>query len=158
MGQIQYREALEKLLKICSQQEKCTYDIRMKLKSWNVNPDDSEKILKILIKERYIDDSRYSKLFAKEKFRLNKWGKIKIAFALKQKKISSELIESALAEIDSGDYIEVLSSEISRKRKNIKAKNQYDLRGKLFRFARSKGFENELIYRIIDQCLTEGDK
>jgi len=35
-------------------------------------------------------------------------------------------------------------------RKSIKAKNQFDLRGKLLRYGLSKGFESSLLYDILN--------
>ncbi|UCG27553.1 MAG: RecX family transcriptional regulator [Bacteroidales bacterium] len=155
MKKMNASEALERMKKICSQQEKCSYDIRTKLDHWKITPEDAELILQQLKKENFIDDSRYSKSFVREKFRIYRWGKLKIEYSLKQKKIPANLIEEALDEIDNDQYAETLQLEIKRKRETIKAKNLFDLKGKLYRYAYNKGFESNLIYRIIDKIIKE---
>lgn len=155
MKSIETKKALEKTRRICSQQEQCSHDIRLKLERWGVSPEDSEKIITLLKEEKFINDSRYSESFVIDKFRMNKWGKKKIEYALRQKNISPDQIESALEKIDPEEYVDILRRELQKKSKGLKAKNQYDLKGKLFRFAQSKGFENELIYKIINECIRE---
>lgn len=155
MKKIQPKEALERMRKICSRQEKCSYDIQTKLNQWEITAKDTEMILHQLKMEKFVDDSRYSKSFVREKFRINRWGKMKIVHSLKQKKIPENLIADALDEIDNNKYVETLQQEIQKKRKSIKAKNQFDLKGKLFRYAHNRGFESNLIYRILDQLIKE---
>ena len=85
----------------------------------------------------------------KDKFRFNKWGKIKISYALKQKGISVELINTSLNTIDDGEYEEMLASILKTKLKGLKYEFEYEKQGKLFNFAQSRGFESQVIYRIV---------
>ena len=155
MKNIKTSKALDKARKICGQQEQCSHDIRLKLMRWGIGSDDSEKIISILIEEKFIDEVRYCELFVMDKFRLNKWGRKKIEYALRGKNISATTIASAVELIGMDEYIEVLKKEIKGKRRGIKAKNQFDLKGKLFRFAQSRGFESNLIYEVLDECLRD---
>ncbi len=147
---ILYKTALSKAMHLCSSREWCKSDIRQKLISWGVGPDEAEKILEILIWDKYIDEMRYAAAFTGDKFRYYKWGKIKIGSALRLKKIPSGIISHALQSIDGNEYIELLKSIIEKQRKSVKAKNQYDLNGKILRHCLSKGFESELIYEILN--------
>jgi len=144
------RTALSKAMALCSHREYCTEDIRNKLFSWGISKIDSEKILDTLRNENFISDIRYSKAFVKDRFTYNKWGKIKIAAYLKNRKIPPPVIKSALDSIDNEHYIKVLKDLISDHRRVIKAKNQYDLKGKLLRYGLSKGFESELLYDLLN--------
>jgi regulatory protein len=85
----------------------------------------------------------------KDKFRFNKWGKIKISYALKQKGLSNDLITAALATIDDGEYEEMLASLLKTKLAGLKYEFEYEKQGKLFRFAQSRGFENNVIERVL---------
>jgi regulatory protein len=145
-----YKTALSKAMHLCSEREWCKSDIRQKLISWGVGTEDAEKILEILIRDKYIDELRYASAFTSDKFRYNKWGKIKIGTALRVKRIPSGIISQALQAIDSHEYTELLKSIIEKKRRSVKAKNQYDLKGKLLRHCLSKGFESELIYEMLN--------
>ncbi len=155
MNSIQAKKALEKARLICSQKEQCSYDILKKLERWGISNETAGKIIARLEMEKFIDHSRYCTFFVADKLRINKWGKKKIEYALRQKNIPPDKIESALEKIDNDEYRDILRNELRKKRRGLKAKNQFDLKGKLFRFAQSKGFETELIYSMIEECLRE---
>ena len=104
-----------------------------------------------LIKENFINDKRYAEAFVKDKYKQNKWGKVKIAAHLRLKNIPSEIIESALATIDDGQYRQTIRDILTSHRRFIKAKNQFDLKGKLLRFGLSKGIESHILYDILNE-------
>ena len=151
MKYISEEKALKKAEFICSKQEKCKYDIKKKLVDWEIKPDSINRIINNLEKDKFIDEKRYSSFFVRDKFRFNKWGKIKILFILRQKNIPDKYIFSALNEIDEKEYFKTLEKEIIKKQKLIKYKNNYELKSKLLRFAESRGFEKNLIFKIIDK-------
>ncbi len=144
-----FKTALTKAMELCSRREYCSEDIRAKLNSWRVGEGDSEMIISALIKENFINEARYSAAFVKDKFRYNKWGKVKIRANLRLKKIPADLINSALSSIDNELYKKTLEEMLTVHRRSVKAKNQYDLKGKLMRYGLSKGFESELLYDIL---------
>lgn len=145
-----YKTALNKAMAQCSNREYCCDDIRNKLTSWGVGNPDSEKIIEVLIKENFINESRFATAFVKDKFNYNKWGKIKIVSHLKMKKIPSDIIRDALDSIDHDLYIKSLNDLISVHKRTVKAKNQYELKAKLLRYGLSKGFESTLLYDILN--------
>ncbi len=144
-----YQTALTKSMALCSAREYCTADILSKLNSWGVGNSDSLKIIRILVKENFINETRYASAFVKDKFNYNKWGKVKIAAHLRAKHLSSDIIDRALDSIDNETYLKAAKEMISSHRRHIKAKNQYDLKGKLLRYGLSKGFESSLIYDLL---------
>lgn len=148
-----YKTSLNKSMAFCSRREYCISDILTKLDSWGVGKDDALRIIKNLMKEKFIDEERYATAFVKDKFRYNKWGKIKIGSNLRMKGIPADIIRKAMESIDYEEYRKMLEDLISSHRRKIKAKNQYDLKAKLMRFGLSKGFESAIIYEI----LGEGD-
>lgn len=64
------------------------------------SPDASERIIARLLKERFIDESRYTRFFVNDKLRFNKWGRVKIGYELYKKNIPSPIREESLAAID----------------------------------------------------------
>jgi regulatory protein len=140
-----YNHALSKAMAICSKAEKCISDIQTKLNEWGVEPTDAQKIIKTLIAEKFIDEERYTRYFVRDKFRFNQWGKVKIVFMLKSKKIPAALIDEALQEINDETYLEMLVKLLKDKAMKTRFVNEYDKKGKLIRFAQSKGFEFEMI-------------
>lgn len=143
--------AMNKAMKLCSGREFCRQDIREKLASWGVGREDAERIIDLLLKEKFIDENRYAAAYVKDKFNYNKWGKVKIAAGLKMKGIPSDIIRESLDLIDNDKYRQMITKLISSQRKKIKAKNLYDLKGKLMRFGLSKGFESSLMYEILGE-------
>ena len=144
-----FKSALSRAMDLCSRREYCTRDISTKLSSWGVGDSDISRIIAALIAENFINETRYAEAFVKDKFNYNKWGRIKIAANLRIKKIPSEIIKNALNIIDNELYRKLLQELIKSHRKSVKAKNQYDLKGKLLRYGLSKGFESDLLYEIL---------
>jgi regulatory protein len=145
-----YKSALSRAMALCSRHEYCIDDIRTKLQTWGIGDGDNQKIINTLIKESFLNETRYTEIFVKDKFKFNKWGRIKIAVHLKAKKIPQETIKTALDSIDNEIYILALKDILAGHRKHIKAKNQYDLKGKLLRYGLSKGFESNLLYDLLN--------
>lgn len=145
-----FNAALNKAMASCAEREWCYSDMRKKLTSWGIKENDIEKILNQLTQSKFIDEERYSVAFTKDRFRHNRWGRIKIGSALKMKRIPEELIRNALDSIDDAEYIDLLKNIIEKQRKSIKAKNQYDLKGKLLRHCLSKGFESHMVYDLLN--------
>jgi regulatory protein len=146
-----YNVLLKKAMAYCAGRESCLSDMNQKLTSWGADEEETEKILNQLTKEKFIDEERYASAFVKDKFRYNKWGRVKIGAALRQKKIPSGIISKAFESIDENVYLETLKTIISSHRRTIKAKNEYDLKGKLLRYGLSKGFESHLLYDILNE-------
>lgn len=138
--------AYQKAALLCSKSEYCTSEIREKLKVWGVNKEDAEPVIEKLIQEKYIDDERFARAYVKDKFRFNRWGKQKIAYMLRAKNISAEILELAFEEIQEEKYSDELLKLLADKEKSIKAKDKYDKRNKLMRFALGRGFESNEIY------------
>ena len=145
-----YKSLLSKAMNLCSKREYCCHDIREKLLTWGISKNDSKRIISELTSERFIDEARYANAFVKDKFKYNKWGKVKIAAHLKIRQIPEHIIRSAIDSIDDQEYLNVIRNLISLHKKAVKAKNQYDLKGKLLRYGLSKGFESSLLYEILN--------
>ena len=126
MNTLSFREALSKLEKLCSGQEKCTSDILMKLERWAVSDKDKEKIINNLKSNTFLDDARYATMFVRDKHNLNKWGKEKIRFELAKKRIEKGIIDKALSEIDSKPYLDMLKEMLIKKKKSIKYSGRFD--------------------------------
>jgi regulatory protein len=145
-----FNTVLNKAMAECSRREFCISEIRSKLELWGTNSIENEKIINILIKENFINEYRYAQAFVRDKFNYNKWGKFKISSHLRAKMISGDIIKSALDSIDNEIYIKTLNELITSHKKTVKSKNKYDLKAKLLRYGLSKGFENSLLYNILN--------
>lgn len=143
------QEAYIKLSALCASAEYCEYDLRKKARNWDT-PLDS--IISRLRQERFIDDSRYAHAFVRDKFRYNHWGRVRISQELKMRKISADIIEEALCEIPEEDNLDTLRRLIDTKRKSVKGKSEYEIRGKLIRFALGRGFQMDDIIKVVGEA------
>ncbi len=148
---ISYERALHKAAAYCSRTEHCIAELQDKLIAWKVQEEDQSKIIKYILEEGYIDEKRYALAYAKDKFRYNKWGKIKIALQLKSKQISSDLIAESLDAIDEDDYREMVRKLTMQKVKGINYTHAYDRKAKLMRFLSSKGFEQAIVFAVLEE-------
>ena len=142
-------ELLHKAASYCSISEHCVSEVKEKLNAWGVSDTDKQKIIDRLISEDFINEKRFCTFFVKDKFRFNKWGKIKISFALKAKGLDKGMILDAITTIDDGEYEEMLASLLKTKLIGLKYQFEYEKQGKLFHFAQGRGFENNVIERVI---------
>lgn len=143
--------AFDKAALLCSRSEKCTSEIQEKLKLFGLSVEESEPVIKKLVDEKYINDERFARAFVKDKFRFNHWGKQKIEYMLRAKKIDQEILELAFEEIEDEGYADELLKLLTDKAKTIKAKDLYDKRNKLMRFAMGRGFESGKIYAALKE-------
>lgn len=151
-------ELLQRAMRACSAREYCISDIEALLERWGADSAETRtRIIGRLIKEKFIDEQRYSRAFVLDHFRHSLWGRVKISMALKQKKVNPEAIASGMEAIDEDEYLQLLQKILSDQRRRIKAKNRLDLKGKLLRYALGKGFESHLVYDAINSLLCEGD-
>lgn len=144
-------EALHRAAALCSSAEHCTADIREKLARWGVTEADSRTIIDRLVQERFIDEQRYAVAFVKDKFRFSGWGRIKMRYALQQKRIDGSDIDHALATLDEEQYNDRLLELLQAKSRSIRDDDPEARRAKLFRFATSRGFESALIFNALKQ-------
>lgn len=143
-----FQNALSRAMALCSKREFCIGDIRAKLDSWGIREPDQKRITAFLVKENFINEKRFAEAYVKDKFTLNKWGRIKIRIGLRAKKIPEKIIAGALEGIDDRIYNDTIESLIKKHRKSIRAGNGYEIRAKLMRFGLSRGYESDLLYKI----------
>ena len=123
MKEITEPEMLHRAAAYCSAAERCIQDVQKKIDAAGLPPDASERIIARLLKERFIDESRYTRFFVNDKLRFNKWGRVKIGYELYKKNIPSPIREESLAAIDEGEYCSILLDLLKSKKKSTKGKD-----------------------------------
>ena len=135
----------------CAKAERCKCEVLHKLQVWGAPEEHEENILAHLVKEGYIDESRYAKAFVRDKYRFSQWGTMKISQALRLKRIPDACIKKALLEIDVDEYLSILKQMLAKKKPSIKSANEYEMNGKLIRFAIGRGYEMDDILFCLKQ-------
>lgn len=144
-------QALEKLQHYCAYQDRCHQEVRTKLIDLGIYGDDLDEIMADLIVENFLNEERFARSFARGKFRMKKWGRIKIRQELKRKNISGYCLRKGLEEIEEEDYLETLNKVLEKKYIELlrKEKNDYKRRSKLGLYAIQRGFESPLVWEIV---------
>ena len=145
------QQILLKLTGICSKAEYCKYDMVRKMTRWEVAEDLQEKVLEYLVSEGFIDETRFARAFIRAKKEYNHWGVKKIENALFAKRIPRDIYDPILKEICNNDYHDILKSLLQNKKRSVKASSDYELKGKLIRFAMQRGFTYDQISEILDE-------
>jgi regulatory protein len=151
MNRITETEMLQRAAAYCSVAERCRQDVEKKTLSAGFPQEIADRISDRMVKEKFIDESRFSRSFANDKLRFNKWGRIRLRYELRMRNIPEDMICNALNAIDETLYLDILRAIIKDKRRTIKASDNREVYGKLLRFAAGRGFENELVMK----CLRE---
>jgi regulatory protein len=97
-------DALLKLQAYCAYQDRCHSEVRSKLLDLGIYGDDLEDIIVALIEDNFLNEERYARSYARGKFRIKQWGRLRIRRELKFRKISDYCIRKAMEEIDENDY------------------------------------------------------
>lgn len=139
-------EAFHKMARYCAYQERCSSDIYNKLSAAGCSAELMEEVIEDLKQNNFLNDMRFALTFAESKFRLKKWGKVKIRHHLEHKGIAEDQIIKALNQIDEKEYLEVFHALINEKKGKLNESNEYTLNHKTGQFLISRGFEGDLIW------------
>jgi regulatory protein len=148
-------EAKEKIQRYCAYQERSHQEVRNKLYTYGLWRDEVEEIITHLITSNFLNEERYAKAFAGGKFRMKKWGRLKIVHALEAQGLTPTCIRSGLKEIDGADYEKTIREFVERKSKEVNAENIYAQRDKVSKAAMLKGYEPDLVWKILRTVLPD---
>ena len=139
-------EAQGAMEKFCAYQERCHQEVRRKLKQMGMIQEASDHIQLHLYQNDFINEERFARSFSRGKFRIKKWGRVRIKRELIQREISSMNIRAGLEEIDGDDYEETLS-ELATKRYDLVTESHFmKKRKKVADYLLRKGFESSMVY------------
>ncbi|MGV3630719.1 MAG: regulatory protein RecX [Bacteroidota bacterium] len=139
---ITFLQAKVKMEAWCAYQERCQFEVSNKLKGLGLGYEQISQLIAELISTNFIDEERFAEAYVSGKFRIKRWGKVKIKQHLKAKQISKYSIEKALKTISREDYLATILSLIRKKQKDLKASDSpYQKKAKVFQYLQSKGYE-----------------
>ena len=112
-----------------------------------------DEIIGHLIKHNYLNETRFSQSFARGKFNIKHWGRIRIIRELRQRNISKYNIDLALKEIESDAYLSQLHSLASKRLPLIKEADPYKKKKKLIDYLLYRGWESHLVYEKVNELI-----
>jgi regulatory protein len=150
------QQALQALMRLASRSEKSTGDALRLMRTWGVPEVEQRGVLDRLIAERYIDNRRYAEAYTREKMNLAGWGERKIAMQLRLKGVERETISAVMADLMAdGAAASRLQEKLERKMRTTKAATDYELKGKLFRYAMGLGYDYDQIVDVVDKVMAQ---
>ena len=142
-------KVLDRMRNLCSRREYCRSDIMKKvLTALDGDRAAAEKVLDVLVAEKYIDEQRYASAFARDKASLAGWGGTKIRYMLSSKGIPRDIVEHALEDIDDSKARIKLEKLMDNKFRSLKDDPQCRL--KMLRFGLGRGYAYEEVAEVID--------
>lgn len=142
-------KVLERMRQYCAYRDRCHKEVRIKLIQIKVYGDDLEDILTTLVQEDFLNEERFARSFARGKFRLKQWGRIRITNELKQRDISDYCLRKALTEIDEEEYQETAAKLAKKLLLEYNGHSDFERRQKVTQRMARKGFEFDIIQRTL---------
>ncbi len=143
---------MQKIRHYAGYQERCHQEVKDKLYSFGLYSSEVDEIISALIEENYLNEERFAETFAGGKFRMRQWGRIRIRYELKQKRVSDYCIRKALLSIAEEDYLTTLKKIAVKKWEALASeKSQYSKKAKAIDYLLQKGYEMELARSVIQQ-------
>ncbi|HKL34672.1 MAG TPA: RecX family transcriptional regulator [Salegentibacter sp.] len=147
------KEATIKLMQFCAYRDRSHKEVEEKLRKMNMIPAAQEQIIIQLMQDDFLNEERFARSFVRGKFRIKKWGKIKIKQELKFREISAPIIKNALTEIDQQKYNSTLYELAEKKLRLLKEPDNFKKKRKLADFLLRKGYESNLVYEATNELL-----
>ena len=145
--------ARSKIQHYCAYQERSHKEVKNKLYDYGLYTNEVDEILSQLISDGFLNEERFAKAFAGGKFRMKKWGKLKIENELKFLGLTKRCIASGLKEIESSDYSKTLKVLIEKRAEQSVEMNLFKKRDKIARFVIGKGYESELVWEMVKELV-----
>jgi regulatory protein len=146
-------EIRQKIFRYCAYQERSHQEVRNKLSELGADKTDSEQILSELITQGFLNEERFARAYAGGKFRLKAWGRLKIRLGLESKGLTAYCITAGLSEIDEETYQKTLVQLIQKKAEQTSSANVFIKRDKVAHYVIQKGFEPELVWRLVRELI-----
>lgn len=147
------RLILQKAASYCAYQERTQDEVKQRLKKWNVWGEEADEIIAELISMNYLSEERFAKTYAGGKFRMKNWGRMKIKQELNRRGLSDYSITSGMKEINDEAYLFTLKDLLAKKKILLEKTetDKFKLKQKLARFALGKGYESELVWKVVGE-------
>jgi len=146
-------EIKRKLERYCVYQDRCHKEIETKLKEFVLIEEAKNQIVLHLLEHNFLNEERFSKSFARGKFRIKKWGKQRIVRELKFRDISEYNIKTALKEIDEKEYLDTIHAIATKRNAQLKETDFYKRKKKLTDYLIRLGYEFDLIFSTLKNVI-----
>jgi regulatory protein len=126
--------------------ERSPKQIKDKLVAYGLSEEEVGLVLLELTELGFVNQERFARAFANDKFKFNKWGKLKISHELRKHDLDADTIAIGLDYISEEDYLVMVQELILEKWKSLNAESDhFNRQAKTMRYLIQKGFELGLV-------------
>lgn len=143
-------EAKRALESFCAYQERCHKEVVSKLIAMHMIPEARDVVIGHLIEHNFLNETRFAKAFVLGKFRIKKWGRIRLTRELKFRDISTYNINLALKELSDDTYLAAFHDLAEKKAASIRESHPLKKKKKLADYLLYRGWESHLVYDKIN--------
>ena len=143
-------QVLQKLRFYCRYQQRCQSEVKEKLFELGVNKRDHDELITELVKENCLNDERFAVAFASGRFKLKQWGRKKIQKGLREKRVSDEIAQKALEQINKKEYRAILNKLAKERYAALKHEQHLVRKKKTMDYLMQKGYELDLVKEAIN--------
>ena len=129
----------------CRYQQRCQSEVKEKLFELGVNKKDHDELITELVKENCLSEERFAVAFASGRFKLKQWGRRKIQKGLREKRVSDEIAQKALEQINTKEYTAILNKLAKEKYAALKYERHPVRKKKTMDYLMQKGYELDLV-------------
>ncbi|HEY2722689.1 MAG TPA: regulatory protein RecX [Chitinophagaceae bacterium] len=143
-------QALQKLRHYCRYQERCRSEVKDKLFELGVPAIEHDELLTELTDENYLDEERFAIAFTVGRFKMRQWGRKKISYELKGKRVAEGAIQKALEHVNENDYLQILRKLADEKYVSLKSDQHLIRKKKTINYLLQKGYEADLVKTLFE--------
>ena len=133
----------------CAYQERCHKEVINKLKNLGIIQNAIDIIVADLIQNNYLNETRFAQSFARGKFKIKKWGKVKIHRELNKREISEYNIKMGMKEISNSDYEETFNKLLDKKLSELSHLSESEKKRKVLNYLSYRGWEADKIFEAL---------
>jgi regulatory protein len=154
--ELEYQSRLQRIkytaFRLLSNRAHSSVELKRKLLSKGFELIPVEKVISSLTDDRFLNDEDFSSAYIEERSVKKKIGPQKIKAELFKRGVDRKVIEKLIVNIDPEQNFENLVNLATKKFKSIRNREQdfRKLRFKLYSYLSSRGFESDLIQKVLD--------
>jgi len=134
----------ESMTKWCSLQERCTQEVRERLRKKGCSGPTADEVIQRLIEMDFLNEARFAESYARARAVHKGWGPLKIASGLRSKGLANSEVDAALAGVPAETFSAQLHRLVQRRKEELP-----EGKDRLIRWLVSRGFRlNEILTEI----------
>ena len=144
------------IYRYCNYQERCHSEVRNKLYELKATTDEVNSLIAELVEADLLNEERFARAYARGRFRIKQWGKVKIVAGLKAHRISEYCIKKAMQEIPDEEYYATLRKEAEKALYRYRTiKPEWKRKASTHKYLLSHGWESGMVTEVLKESMGE---